>query len=81
MAVRVSGPEYLQGPWWMKDINLSPYTLVRNGYRHLPLAAKKNLIARIHKKEISVCEDVYGHWLYWKKNLNIDPNDCCNLRK
>lgn len=66
---------------WMKDINLSPYTLVRNGYRHLPLAAKKNLIARIHKKEISVCEDVYGHWVYWKENLNINPNDCCNLRK
>lgn len=29
---------------------------------------------------MTVCEDVYGHWLYWKKNLNANPDDCCNLR-
>lgn len=39
------------------------------------------LIARITGfKQVSVCEDVYGHWLYWKKNLNANPDDCCNLR-
>ena len=31
-------------------------------------------------KQVSVCEDVYGHWLYWKQNLNANPDDCCNLR-
>lgn len=31
-------------------------------------------------KQVLVCEDVYGHWLYWKQNLNANPDDCCNLR-
>lgn len=66
---------------WMRDVDLKPYTLTKNGYKHLPLAVKKKLIARITGfKQISVCEDVYGHWLYWKENLNSNPDDCCNLR-
>ena len=66
---------------WMRDVDLKPYTLTKNGYKHLPLAAKKKLIARITGfKQISVCEDVYGHWVYWKENLNANPDDCCNLR-
>lgn len=66
---------------WMRDVDLRPYTLNKNGYQHLPLASKKKLIDRITGfKEISVCEDVYGHWLYWKDNLNANKEDCCNLR-
>ena len=66
---------------WMRDVDLRPYTLNRNGYKHLPLASKKKLIDRITGfKQISVCEDVYGHWLYWKDNLNANKEDCCNLR-
>ena len=66
---------------WMRDVDLKPYSLTKSGYKHLPLAVKKKLISRITGfKEISVCEDVYGHWLYWKDNLNHNPNDCCNLR-
>ena len=66
---------------WMRDVDLRPYTLTKSGYKHLPLAVKKKLIARITGfKQVSVCEDVYGHWLYWKQNLNANPDDCCNLR-
>lgn len=66
---------------WMRDVDLKPYTLTKNGYKHLPLAVKKKLISRVTGfKQVSVCEDVYGHWLYWKQNLNANPDDCCNLR-
>ena len=66
---------------WMKDVDLRPYSLTRNGYSHLPLAVKKKLISRITGfKQITVCEDVYGHWLWWKDHLNANPEDCCNLR-
>lgn len=66
---------------WMKDVDLRPYTLTKSGYKHLPLAVKKKLIEKITGfKQVSVCEDVYGHWLYWKQNLNANPDDCCNLR-
>ena len=66
---------------WMRDVDLRPYTLNKNGYKHLPLAVKKKLIARVTGfKEMTVCEDVYGHWLYWKDHLNANPDDCCNLR-
>ena len=66
---------------WMRDVDLRPYTLNKNGYKHLPLAVKKKLIARVTGfREMTVCEDVYGHWLYWKDHLNANPDDCCNLR-
>lgn len=66
---------------WMRDVDLKPYTLTKNGYKHLSLSVKKKLIARITGfKQVSVCEDVYGHWVYWKENLNANPEDCCNLR-
>ena len=66
---------------WMRDVDLRPYTLVKSGYKHLPLAVKKKLIARVTGfKQVTVCEDVYGHWLYWKDHLNANPDDCCNLR-
>ena len=66
---------------WMKDVDLRPYTLNKNGYKHLPLAVKKKLIDKVTGfKQVSVCEDVYGHWLWWKDHLNANPNDCCNLR-
>ena len=62
-------------------IDYTDYTHSEWGYQHLPLEKKKELISKIHKKEISVCEDVYGHYLYWKENFNHNPDDCCNLRK
>lgn len=66
---------------WMRDVDLKPYTLNKNGYKHLPLAVKQKLISKVKGfKEVTVCEDVYGHWLYWKQNVNTNPDDCCNLR-
>lgn len=66
---------------WMRDVDLRAYTLTKSGYKHLPMAQKKALIKKITGfKEVSVCEDVYGHWLYWRDNLNANPDDCCNLR-
>lgn len=66
---------------WMRDVDLRPYTLNKNGYKHLPLAVKKKLIDKVTGfKQVSVCEDVYGHWLWWKDHLNANPDDCCNLR-
>lgn len=66
---------------WMRGIDLSPYTLNRSGYKHLPIAVKKKLLAKITGfREVTVCEDVYGHWKYWRDNVNANPDDCCNLR-
>ena len=66
---------------WMRDVDLRPYSLTKSGYKHLPLAVKKKLISKITGfKEMSVCEDVYGHWVYWKEHFNANPDDCCNLR-
>ena len=63
------------------DIDISPYTLKQGNYKHLPLATKLELLNRIEGyKEISVCEDVDEHYIYWKENVNNNPNDCCNLR-
>jgi hypothetical protein len=31
-------------------------------------------------KEVSVCEDESEAYEYWKKNVNHNPEDCCNLR-
>lgn len=66
---------------WLTNlgVKLDGYTLHSAGYEHLPLTKKKELISKINFKEISVCEDVPEHWDYWQKNLNHNPNDCCNL--
>lgn len=63
------------------NIDLSPYTLTHSGYKHLPLEKKKELLNKINGfKEISVCEDVPEHQLYWDAMMNHNPADCCNLR-
>lgn len=38
------------------------------------------LIVTKSDKEISVCEDVTEHYVYWKNNVNFNKDDCCNLR-
>ena len=63
------------------DIDYSPYKVKRNGYWHLPLSKKKELIKEIHFKEMSVCEDESMAYVYWKYHFNHNPNDCCNLRE
>ena len=76
--------EFLRVNHWIKrwfDIDYSPYTLKQNGYEHLPLSKKKELIDKIKFKEITVCEDVDEHYQYWKEHVNHNADDCCNLRR
>ena len=63
------------------DIDYTPYKVKRNGYWHLPLSKKKELIKEIHFKEMSVCEDESMAYVYWKYHFNHNPDDCCNLRR
>ena len=68
--------------WFGKYIDLSEYTIKQNGYKHLPLEKKKELISKIRGfKEISVCEDESEVYEFWKNNFKPNPEDCCNLRK
>jgi len=80
--------EFLRVNTWIKKwltnlnapIDLSEYSLRSNGYYHLPLEKKKELLRKITGfKEITVCEDVDEHWKYWKENVNHNQNDCCNI--
>lgn len=57
------------------------YTYKEGGYYHLPLKIKKQVLNRLHFKEMSVCEDVHTHYHYFQNNYNHNPSDCCNLRK
>ena len=79
--------EFLRVNTWVEkwfDIDFSDYTVKQGGYRHLPLEQKlrymHNIWAFNRGKEISVCEDEDGAYEYWK-NVNPNPNDCCNLRR
>ena len=63
------------------DIDYSPYKVKRNGYWHLSLKDKKELVKPIQFKEMSVCEDETLAYVYWKYHFNNNPNDCCNLRE
>lgn len=77
--------EFLRVNTWIKkwfDIDYSKYNLKQSGYLHLQLKDKINMLKKIENfKEITVCEDVTNHYLYWKNNINVNKNDCCNLRK
>lgn len=63
------------------DIDYSDYIVNRNGYNHLSLKKKKELIKGIDYEEASVCEDESIAYAYWKYHYNNNPNDCCNLRR
>lgn len=76
--------EFLRVNWFIKKkfkIDYSNYTLKEWWYSHLPLEKKIQLISKIKKPQISVCEDVKSHYKYRKENFNFNPEDCCNLRK
>lgn len=76
--------EFLRINHWIAkwfDIDRKKYRIKDGGYRHLPIKEKVRIISRIHGMELSVCEDVSGHYRYWQYGFNPDPEDCCNLRK
>lgn len=66
---------------WLPEVDFTAYTLRQGGYDHLPLWKKRQLLAKINKPEITVCEDVAEHYAYWQFAVNTNLNDCCNLRK
>lgn len=61
------------------NIDYSEYTLSEWWYQHLPLEKKIHYLSKIKKPQITVCEDVKSHYEYWKKNVNYNAEDCCNL--
>lgn len=62
------------------DIDYSDYTLRRGNYWHLPLEKKVKLLEKIKKAQLSVCDDVPEHYEYFKRHINYNSEDCCNLR-
>ncbi len=67
---------------WLRDLGVSTaeYTQFHGGYKHLPLARKRELLDGITGfPQVSVCEDVPEHWEYWRTRKNANPDDCCNL--
>lgn len=62
-------------------IDTSEYTLSHGGYRHMPLEAKIRYLEQITGfEQVSVCEDVTEHYVYWRDHFNPNPEDCCNLK-
>lgn len=76
--------EFLRINHWIAqwfDIDRRKYRIKDGGYRHLPIKEKVRIIQKIQNMELSVCEDVGGHYSYWQYGFNPNPDDCCNLRK
>lgn len=65
---------------WLK-IDERKFTYNEGGYKHLPLAEKARIMSRIKIPEISACEDVKTHYLYFRAHFNANKEDCCNLRR
>ena len=62
-------------------MDFKPWTVKSGGYMHLPLGTKvKMLQPLIGKKRLTICEDHPEHYEYFKKNVNANPEDCCDLK-
>lgn len=81
--------EFLRVNHWIEKwlnglVDLTPYTLKHGGYRHLPLEEKIRRLNALKEVlpgcEFTVCEDVPEHWEYWRNHVNVNSQDCCNLR-
>lgn len=58
---------------WLRHPNNPKFIDLKEAYRIIA--------TEIPKDQITVCEDVKAHYDYWNKNVNFNPDDCCNLRK
>lgn len=65
---------------WLQGVDFEHYTFRQGGYQHLPLEEKLRILKKIQIPEITVCEDVTEHYLYWREYVNPNKADCCNLR-
>ena len=77
--------EFLRVNHWIKTwlpLDYTEYTVKQSGYQHLPLSRKIEYLSKVTGfDEVSICEDVTGHYEYWKEAVNFNKDDCCNLRK
>lgn len=65
----------------MEDfITFDNYTHKEGGYRHLDLNKKLDVLSNLKFPELTVCDDVDEHYNFFRKYINHNPNDCCNLR-
>lgn len=75
--------EFLRVNHWIEKWlgRVFPDHIVKSGgYKHLPLAIKRELLEGFDFPEMTVCEDVPSHYEWFKANFNANPDDCCNLR-
>lgn len=77
--------EFLRVNHWIKKwlpLDYSEYTVKQSGYEHLPLSRKIEYLSKVTGfDEVSVCEDVSEHYDYWRETVNVNKDDCCNLRQ
>lgn len=75
--------EFLRANAWIKkwfNVDYSEYTVKQSGYDHIPLGRKIPYIDRLlFFKELTVCDDEDEAYDFWKKHVNENPEDCCNL--
>lgn len=75
--------EFLRVNSWIEKwfpIDYSEWTVKQNGYKHLPLDRKIELLKNIHFEQVTVCEDETEAYAYWQNHFNYNRNDYCNLR-
>lgn len=83
--------EFLRINTWIKKwftdktgYTLEEYSVKSGNYRHLPLWTKVLYVRQIQEytgKTVTVCEDDTEAYDYFKRHINPNPNDCCNLRR
>lgn len=76
--------EFLRLNHWSSTwlgVEFPEHTVKSGGYRHLPLKRKMELLAGFDFAELSVCEDVPEHYEHFRRFVNHNPDDCCNLRR
>jgi DNA repair photolyase len=64
---------------WFPGVDYSRYTVRQSNYWHLPLEEKLRVLAKLNLPNVSVCEDVSEHYAYWRRYVNPNKWDCCNL--
>lgn len=76
--------EFLRVNHWIKqwfELDFSKYCFREGNYEHLTLEQKKKIVEKVKIPNKTVCEDVTGHYEYWKEYVNPNKDDCCNLRR
>lgn len=74
--------EFLRVNTWVEKwtgLSFDEHRVKSGGYRHLPLDRKMELLEGFGFDELTVCEDVPEHYGFFKRNVNANPEDCCNL--